>query len=295
MTENVPTGLPKDFDTAAMLEIYPLKMKEHEVRTETPFNLRYRDPVQGKKVIDATIHWVTARGQLFISFPGRNSEYPNVRAGAIVPVPKCRKAKQDFLGSGGKVAVVRQASDFEQYDITDFELFVVGSAPESRSSDRYPETQLLGRFKQENFSSVFLRSTFISVYGIEDTEELLTNQRNCDGSPHPRKARDIIGEMYEPNDSFKVPPSQSRAPYPPSSVPRASPPPPRVSNPSNSQPPSVPNPSKPPSPPRVPNPPNSSQVPQVPKPSNPTPPGVSDHQGAYRQPYFEEDDDDSIL
>ncbi|KAI1340615.1 hypothetical protein F5Y15DRAFT_379243 [Xylariaceae sp. FL0016] len=183
-----------------MLQKFPLKMKEHQVLTATPFQLRYRDPVQGKKSIDAVIHWVTGRGQLFVSFAGRNEEYPNIRAGAIVPVPKCRRAKKDFLASGGRVAAPREASSFEDYDLEDFEILVIGSAPQKKGSDRYPETQILGRFKGEDHSSVFLRSTFNSVYGADDTEEIFAKQRDCDGSPHPTKAIEMGWVLEEEED-----------------------------------------------------------------------------------------------
>ncbi|KAI1191545.1 hypothetical protein F5B17DRAFT_382261 [Nemania serpens] len=191
-----------DFNTEDMLNRFPLKMKEHIVTTQTPFRLRYRDPVQGKRVVHADIHWVTARGQLFVSFPGRNKNYPNVKAGAIIPVPKCRKAKKDFIASGGKIAILRDIASFEDCDLEDFELYVIASAPQKKSSTRYPETQLLGRFRHEDFSSIFSRSAFVSVFGADEAEELFARQRIMDGTPHPQKALDegwvVLGEDLSP-------------------------------------------------------------------------------------------------
>ncbi|RYP41513.1 hypothetical protein DL768_010479 [Monosporascus sp. mg162] len=181
-------GPPKDFDTAAALKKYPLAIKEHVVTSKTPNILQYRDRVGGPKKVQATIHWCTARGQLFVSFPGRNKDYPGVRAGAIVPAAQCRQAKKNFMNSGGRVATHRAAETFEDLDLEDFELLVIGSAPDKKDADRYPETHLLGRFKSETHTSSFLRSTFNSVFGEEAAEEIYAKQRDCDGSPHPYKA-----------------------------------------------------------------------------------------------------------
>ncbi|KAI0976391.1 hypothetical protein F4678DRAFT_416908 [Xylaria arbuscula] len=172
-----------------MIQKYPLKMKEHIVTTTTPFIHRYRDPHRNKQIVDAQIHWVTGQGQLFVSFPGRLGDiYPNVRAGAIVPVPKCRKAKKDFLASGGKTAVLRDICTFENYELEDFELYVLGSAPEKKDSVRYPVTQVLGRFQEEDFTSIFSRSALISVFGLEEMEDIFAQHRNMTGTPHPAKA-----------------------------------------------------------------------------------------------------------
>ncbi|KAI1339123.1 hypothetical protein F5Y15DRAFT_384867, partial [Xylariaceae sp. FL0016] len=124
-----------------------------------------------KKSIDAVIYWVTSRGQLFVNFAGRNKEYLNIRAGAIVPVFKCRRAKKDFLASREQVVAPREASSFEDYDLKDFEILVIGS-----------------RFKGKNYLSVFLRFTFNLMYGADDTEEIFVKQQDCDRSPHFTKA-----------------------------------------------------------------------------------------------------------
>ncbi|KAI1444521.1 hypothetical protein F5Y02DRAFT_389785 [Annulohypoxylon stygium] len=152
------------------------------------YHFQYYDDVQNR-VVDALVHWVTSSyGSLMISFPGRNPKHPEVRAGAIVPTKKCRPTREKFLKSQGSCIILRDIGSFQhKYYIHDFELFMIITAAD-RSETKYPDTYLVGRFKDEQFSSIFTRSTFLRAYELEDVEELLAKQRECDGSPHPRKA-----------------------------------------------------------------------------------------------------------
>ena len=175
---------PRNFDTYAILQQYPVQIDGHSV-TSTP--LRYRDPVQDGNIVDATIHWCTGRGSLFISFPSRNPDYPGVRAGAIVPGSQYRQAKKAFLANGGRFAEHRGLDSFSSRELTDFEILVIGSSPD-KDPERYPETHILGKFRGETHTSSFLRSTLNLCYGQDSMEQMYAAQRECAGSRNPRKA-----------------------------------------------------------------------------------------------------------
>ncbi|KAK8121329.1 hypothetical protein PG999_005449 [Apiospora kogelbergensis] len=175
-----------DLDVTALLTKYPLKFSKHNVSSKTPREFRYKDYLTGDWV-QATCHHVQPLGGMFVSFPGRNPDYPNIRAGTIVKGGQYRQAKKNFLASGGPRAVHRDPVSFEHFSLEEFQLVVLGSKPDE-NPDRYPETCIIGRFKSEDYLSTFMRSTFEFVYGVEPVEEILAERRIQDGTPHPKKA-----------------------------------------------------------------------------------------------------------
>ncbi|KAI0965371.1 hypothetical protein F4678DRAFT_467558 [Xylaria arbuscula] len=178
---------PKQFDTEAMLQKYPLKIKQHQVTTKTPDKFRIKDLVS-KKYVQATIHYITGRRQLFVSMPGRNKRHPNVKAAAIISTTKARLAKKNFLASGGPTGIPRNISSFENFELKDFSPLMVGSTVKSKHSKRYPETAIIGKFAHKSNHFIFTRLSLIYVFGIEEIKEMLAKVRVINGTPHPQKA-----------------------------------------------------------------------------------------------------------
>lgn len=186
-------GYNAGLDALEMLKKYPLQMNNVTL-SENPFSFVHHDPVQNGKAVDAIIHWRTTYGALFISFPGRNPDYPKVRAGAIVPVAQCRPALIQYSeATKGKIVITRDGGTFKHtFYLHQFELILLGSAPESGKSTRYPRTIVLGRFEGEEFSSLFTRSSLCDAFGKRQVETLFAKQRERDGSPHPRAAMGYV-------------------------------------------------------------------------------------------------------
>lgn len=169
------------------------------VTTTAPDIMKYYDYVT-KPYVTAAIHWRTAHGQLFVSFPGSNKQYHKVRAKALVQGSKCWQPKTNFKAAHGNQAeIARVASIFESRNLEDFEILIIRSVPQSKDADRYPETNILGRFKGVIRTCSFTRSSLTQLFGAEDVKKGFAKQRNADGSPIPKKA--ILKDWIQEDDA----------------------------------------------------------------------------------------------